>query len=561
MIARAREETNHVLSDTEHETYFTAKQYLRHFNPSHDDLLAGIVDGEKDGGMDALYMFVNGFCIRDDTPLTGLGRNAQLDLFIIQVKNTSGFGESALDKLIVNLPRLLSFGRDEDVLSRTLNPRVIEITRRFLAVYRGLDMPSLRIYVGFAALKAENLHPNTVEKSSLVVKQLTDCFGSCMPVIDFIDASSLSDMARERPAVTRNIALAENPISTDTAGGYIGVVRLDEYEKFITDDSGNLDASLFEANVRDYEGETTVNKSIQATLETRDEEVDFWWLNNGVTIVATRVQPSNKLLQLESPQIVNGLQTSHEIYKRSRGAQSDRENRSLLVKIIQAKDDSVRDRIIRATNSQTSLGLSSLRATDKVQRQIEEYLLEHGLYYERRKNLYANRGIRIENIVSIDQMGQALMASLVQLPHVARGEVSRVFEDDVYDLLFLSTHPIKSYLGAIHIQRQCEDFLRSDPNTRPFVEDFSYHLTMLATIAASRKNVPKATDIAAVNGATVDLLLPELLQIVREEFAEGARRRREVLFDRVAKDPAVTDQLVRRAKTYLMSTSRTSIAG
>lgn len=556
MIVRSRDETLSVLSDTEHETYFTAKQYLRNFNASHDDLLSGIVDGAQDGGIDAVYMFVNGFCIRDDTPLTGLGRNAQLDLFILQVKNSKGFGEAALDKLVVNLPRLLRFGRDEEQLAKTLNPKVIEITRRFLAAYRALDMPSLRIYVGFAALKSEHLHPNTVEKSVLVTDTLSESFASCVPVVDFLDASTLSDMAREKPSVTRTIALAENPISTDTAGGYIGVVRLDEYERFITDESGNLDASLFEANVRDYEGETTVNKSIQATLEKQDEDVDFWWLNNGVTIVAARVQPANKLLELESPQIVNGLQTSHEIYKRSRGVAASTEKRSVLVKIIQAKDDKVRDRIIRATNSQTSLSLSSLRATDKVQRQVEEYLLKHGLYYERRKNLYSNKGIRIENLVSIDQMGQALLSCLVQMPHIARGQVSRVFEDDIYDLLFASTHPIDAYLAAIRIERECEDFLRSDSTTRSQVEDFCFHLTMLATIAVTRRNRPNAADIASASYGSLETVLPELLQIVREEFAIGARRRRESLFDRVAKDPDVTEGLLRRARIYLQSTSK-----
>lgn len=559
MLTRSRGETFPVLGDTEHETYFSAKQYLRHFNTTHDDLLSGIVDGAQDGGIDALYMFANGFCIRDDTPLKGLGRNAQLDLVVLQVKNTKGFGESAIDKLVVNLPRLLDFGRDEEVLAKTLNPRVIEITRRFLTAYRALEMPTLRVFTCFVALKADQLHPNTVEKSTLVADVLRQSFASCSPIIDFIDASALSDMAREKPSITRSIALAENPISTDTAGGYIGVVRLDEYEKFITDDSGNLDASLFEANVRDYEGETTVNQSIQATLAKHDENVDFWWLNNGVTIVANRVQPANKLLELESPQIVNGLQTSHEIYKRGRGIATGSENRSVLVKIIQAEDDTVRDRIIRATNSQTNLSLSSLRATDKVQRQIEEYLLKNGLYYERRKNLYSNRGIRVDDLVSIDQMGQALLAGLVQMPHVARGQVSKVFEDDIYDLLFASTHPIGAYLSAIRMQRDCEAFLRAEATTRGQVEDFCFHLSMLATIAATRKNRPTAAEIAQIDDVPSEGILQDLLQMVREEFAEGARRRREVLFDRVAKDGNVTEQLLLRARNYLLSSSRRAV--
>lgn len=454
---------------------------------------------------------------------------------------------------------MLDFNRDEEHLAKTLNPRVIEITRRFLSVYRSLDMPTLRIFACFASLKADQVHPNTVEKATLLRGVLSDCFAACTPEILFLDAAAIADMAREKPATTRKLALAENPISTDTAGGYIGVVRLDEYERFITDASGKLDGSLFEANVRDYEGETSVNRSIQLTLEHQDSDVDFWWLNNGVTIVANRVQPANKLLELESPQIVNGLQTSHEIYKRTRESVSQ-ETRSVLVKVIQAEDDTIRDRIIRATNSQTSLGPSALRATDKVQRQIEEYLQSHGLFYERRRHLYHNQGVPVQNLVSIDQMSQAVLSSLAQFPHVARGQSSRVFEPEIYDLLFASTHPIGMFAVAIQLQRASEDFLRSNQTTKGQVEDFCFHLTMLATIAQTRKNRPTASGIAAVAETPTNDVFLDLLKIIREEFAVGARRRQEVLFDRVAKDPEVTSSLLDRGRQYLLSTSRSTAA-
>jgi len=276
-------------------SYFVAKHYLRAYRPSHDDLLAGIVDGTNDGGLDGIYIFVNGYCLRDDTDLTALGRRVQLDLILIQAKNTKGFSESAIDKLIVHLPELLDFTRDEKALAKRFNGRVIEITRRFLSAYRSLDMPTLNVYAAFASLRAVEVHENTRTKGELLRAALKACFGSCSSETHFLDATSVADMARDRPPNTRELALAENPISTDTAGGYIGVVKLDEYQRFITDGSGKLDASLFEANVRDYEGETGVNRSIQSTLEQEDRDVDFWWLNNGVTIVADKVQPASKL--------------------------------------------------------------------------------------------------------------------------------------------------------------------------------------------------------------------------------------------------------------------------
>jgi hypothetical protein len=333
-------------------------------------------------------------------------------------------------------------------------------------------------------------------------------------------------------------------------------VRLDAYEKFITSDEGELDTSLFEANVRDYEGETLVNKSIEQTLAKVDPDVDFWWLNNGVTIVATQVQLANKLLQLESPQIVNGLQTSTEIYKRSRQDSQLSDQRSVLVKIIQANDPSVRERIIRATNSQTSFGPSALRATDKVQRQIEDYLARHDYYYERRRRYYYNQGKPMDRIVSIDGMGQALVSVLVQTPHVARATPSKVFEPDIYDLAFHAEYPIQMYAATIQLLHQCDVFLKSVRVESP--EDFRFQLAMLAAIAASRKARPSTGDVAALENKQIDReLMIDLLSEIREQYDLESRRSQVLLLDQLAKSERVTNALLDRARRRLYGTSRT----
>lgn len=554
MVERSRLETAG-LSASEQEAYFVSRHYLTDYRPSHDDLLSGIVDGTLDGGIDAVYIFANGYCLRDDTNLSALGRNPQLDLVLIQVKNTKGLGEDAVDKLIVHLPKLLDFTRNDASLAKQFNSRLIEITRRFLDTYRAMDMPALRVFTAFAALKADKIHPNVESKAADLRETLKSCFGTCEPESHLLDAASIANLARDKPPVTVQLALAENPISTDMAGGYVGLVRLADYQDFITDTTGKLDATLFEANVRDYEGESGVNRSIQETLEHEDKDVDFWWLNNGVTIVADKVQPAGKLLQLVSPQIVNGLQTSHEIYKRGR-SENLQEGRGVLVKVIQADDDVIKDRIIRATNSQTSLGLSSLRATDRVQREIEEYFRTKGLYYERRKNYYHNRQIPLQSLVSIDQLGQAVMATLVQVPHISRGEVSRIFQDDVYDDVFASKNPIAMYFPAIQIVRTCELYLRNNRQTQGQVDDFVFHLSMASAVALTGKPRPNAKDLGSIELMPSNQLLRELLALVQDEFARVARATNEVLFDKVAKAPRTTEALRDRMSRYLTSSNR-----
>lgn len=557
MLERHHKNSCPTLEDSESQVLFTAKHYLRHFAPSQDDLLGGIVDGTHDCGVDGVYIFANSMCLRDEVPLEGFGKHAQLDLFLIQVKNTTSFGESPIDKLIVSLPDLLDFGRDEKTLALRVNSRLLEVTHRFLTAYRNLEMPRLRIFVCFASLRAEQLHENVRTKAVRLESVLKSSFASCQPQVDFLDAATLADMAREIPVTTRSLQLAENWISTDTAGGYVAVVKLDDYERFITGENGELDGGLFEANVRDYEGDTRVNKSIEDTLAHNDSDVDFWWLNNGVTIVATKVQPANKLLELESPQVVNGLQTSNEIYKRAQLGSRSGDNRSLLVKVIQADDPKVRDRIIRATNSQTALAPSALRATDKVQRQIEEHLGTKGLYYERRRRYYQNQGLPVDKIVSIDQMGQAVLSVMAQTPHIARGAVSRVFDSEIYDLLFAPSYPIEVYSSSFMIVRSCWEYLSPSPYSRSQAEDFVYHLAMLNVIALTRKNRPSAGEIASLKAREVPRdMQSELLNILREEYSRASRKSGEMLLDRLAKDSAVTKAILDRGRVFLLGTRR-----
>jgi hypothetical protein len=311
---------------------------------------------------------------------------------------------------------------------------------------------------------------------------------------------------------------------------------------------------MFDANVRDYESGSPVNQSIQQTLEIEEPDVDFWWLNNGVTVVADRVQLNGKRLTLASPQVVNGLQTSHEIFKRGTRAALG-EDRSVLVKVIEASEEATKDRIIKATNSQTTLGTSTLRATDKVQRNIEAYLGTVGLYYERRKNYYRNQQIPLSQLVSIDQMGQAVTATLAQAPHTSRGETSRIFEDDIYHLVFHDSYPLGAYAQAVTVLRSCENFLKGQVSASGEVENFAFHLSMLAVIAMTRKNKPGAEDLASIDMVPSNSLLSRLLPLVRQAFSEVVNSKNYVLFDEVAKDPLSTTRLLLAAQHYLKTSS------
>ena len=210
--------------------------------------------------------------------------------------------------------------------------------------------------------------------------------------MNFVTADQLMDMYNTDSEISVNLDLADQPISL-SENEYISLVRIGTYFNFITDDNHNLRKSFFEANVRDYQGHNSVNSSIANTLKGTGSE-DFWWLNNGVTILSSDIKLiTNKSLQVVNPEIVNGLQTSREIfnYFSDKIENIDKDKRNILVRVIKPEDEESRDNIIFSTNNQTSIPKSSLRVTDTIHLQIEMFFKNHGLYYDRRKNYYKNQ--------------------------------------------------------------------------------------------------------------------------------------------------------------------------
>ena len=210
-----------------------------------------------------------------------------------------------------------------------------------------------------------------------------------------------------------------------------------------------------------------INKDIHKTLALYEDPgvTDFWWLNNGVTILGTGASVAGKELCIENVQIVNGLQTTETIYKYFTSGIKGEDERAILVKVILAADDDTRARIIKATNYQNTVDLSSLRGLDKIQRDIEDYFADHGWFYDRRKNYYKNLGKPADRIVSVPYLASAVNAVVLGDPTRSRKKRSRQLRDDqVYDEVFNPRWNFKVYLTALEITRIIENVLSTRRN-------------------------------------------------------------------------------------------------
>jgi hypothetical protein len=168
--------------------------------------------------------------------------------------------------------------------------------------------------VEFYYITKKDVDPNDDCKSSAkkVVDVVKKHFSSAQVNFHFVNAAGLWKQVEARPPKKK--ALKWESQSLSTPEGQIGLVRLADYYQFITESTGQLAERFFDSNVRGYWKSTTVNKRIASTLKAGSPP-EFWLLNNGITILTEQIGTAGHLEgEVTDPQIVNGLQTSREIY-------------------------------------------------------------------------------------------------------------------------------------------------------------------------------------------------------------------------------------------------------
>jgi hypothetical protein len=541
ILEQKHQEVAPTLTASKYFEIFTAGEIVKDYDLSYDEIESGIVGDSGDGGVDAIYLFLNGELAQDDTDTSGLKRNVTVDLILIQAKITASFSESALDKLKAFTEDLLDLSKDVNSLLTVYNTDVITVMKRFRCIYEALAsrFPALSVVYRYAS-KGDQVHPNVQRKADLLKDVVKQLFSSAQVDLQFLGASELLALARRAPRATFPLKLAENPISSSGAVAFVCLVSLKDYRAFIVDEKGNLTRSIFESNVRDYQGTTEVNEQIQTTLREKCED-EFWWLNNGITIVAAKATLSGKTLTIEDPQIVNGLQTSTVIFHHFANHNTEAETRNLLVRVIVPPAAESRDRIIKATNSQTLIPIASLRATEVIHRDIEEYLRPHGLFYDRRKNHYKNEGKPIEKIVSIPHLAQAVMAIALQRPNDARARPSSLLKrDEEYEQVFSRDYPIAVYLNCALVMKRVDQIVRSESAGLESKDqtNLRFYVAMDVACTAIGRASPTPLEIAtlAVSGITNDAISAAKVRVLQMYQDLGAT-------DQTAKGPDLIARL------------------
>lgn len=491
--------------------YFAAEQVLKTYDFDSDEIIRGIVGQGNDGGCDSIYIISNGQLLNENQNIK-LQKGSTLEFVIIQSKFETKISEDVLNKWKTICENLLQFDVEEEKYSKRYTPQVIELFMQFSKIIKNNIRNQIKLKFSFYYISlGEIIHPNVQQQAEELNKKLKSMFPSAESNVFFITSEKLFEFYNKSTEKIISLNLQESPLSTGISKNYVALVKLSDYFKIITDDNGHLDNFFFDANVRDFQGENSVNSSIIKTLESASD-IDFWWLNNGVTILATEIIPvTSKSYSIQNPKIVNGLQTSTVLYNyySKKVEKLESENRSILVRFIVPKDEEARDLIIFATNNQTSIPKSSLRVTDPIHTKIELFLKNKGLFYDRRKNYYKNQGKKVTEIISVSFLAQCLISIILKKTDYARARPSTLLTDDTtYTSLYNDNNPILAYYNAAKIGKVVQNIIWQRSLSSPEKNDILFCSIYAVTAKIVNKKTISFSDLEAAN---LDIMKKEVI--------------------------------------------------
>lgn len=428
-----------------------------------DDLHSG---SGGDCAIDGLYILVNGRLISDSDELREIVESSghlDAEIGFIQTKTSSSFSGADMGSFIHGVKDFLSDNPklvQNDIIQAK---KVIWEDIILLSSYMVNRRPICKMYYVSTGkwVNDQNLcavidnGQSEIDALGMFEEVAFDPFGS----------SEIQKLYHETKNKLSSTVTFQNRITLpDIEGvseGYLGVIPFKEYLKLIQDENKTIH-SIFDDNVRDFQGSNAVNKKIKGTLEDAKFDI-FCVLNNGVTVVASSITPAGNRFTIRDYQVVNGCQTSHILHDCQ--AIEGIEQVQVPIKIVVTGDEDIKASITLATNSQTEVKTEQLEALSVFQKQLELYYSAEKttlpLYYERRSQQYNSvSGIKRNQVISIPIQIKSFASMFLDSPHLVSGYYGTIVKR-FSGKIFAEGHKYSPYYVSSLCYYRVEQFFRS----------------------------------------------------------------------------------------------------
>jgi AIPR protein len=241
---------------------------------------------------------------------------------------------------------------------------------------------------------------------------------------------------------------------------------------------------LLERNIRRYLGlhANRVNSAIHATLADTEKSANFYFFNNGITMICRKfrhnaLQGENYQLRVEGIQIINGGQTCKTIQQTLNDSVLDFSGVYVLLRLYELADDDqnfVRD-ITYATNSQNPVDLRDLHSNDGIQKQLEIGIKDLGYTYKRQREEGGGGTTAIASTI----VAEAVLAIWRKKPHQAKF-LRREHFGKLYQEIFKDLNAAQALLAVLIFRIVENERKRPTLPTPPdFLPYAAHYLAML----------------------------------------------------------------------------------
>ena len=481
-----RQKVNKYKDDYSLETQSMAFNYLSLetiLNLNMDEIEDAITDGSMDGGIDALHIIdreVHVFNFK------------YTDIFEDTNKH---FPSNEIDKILVTMDGIFEKTIKKEDANDILWEKICDIWELFSSGtlnFKFYLCSNKNKIIDHAKRKFEN-HLNKyrfvayiyLDQEDIVSKIIEKKYKKVDGTIRFV----------EKQYFDRSDGPLKGIVATVAATDLIDLVKDPDNPDTINDD-------VFNENVRMYfKLKNKVNQGIYETALS-DENYEFWYLNNGITIVCEECHYTPNIraphVKLTNFQIVNGGQTTHALFEAYLKDKEKIDNILILLRICETKKNyRISERISETTNSQTPVNTRDLHANDRIQKKLEDEFKSLGYFYERKKNQYIDepKNKRLDN----ELLGQLSMAYYLDMPSEAKNNKSMVFSekyDDIFDDSFISANKmLTSYRIYLPLEEMKKEIQKKKRKREPineneaFISRATFHLLNSVKIISDKENL------------------------------------------------------------------------
>lgn len=433
-----------------------SKQYPREF-----DFESLSVGGGSDTAIDGVAIIVNGNIVKSSEEIDFLlKKNGSLfvSFSFIQSKLSPKFNGA---QILNFLAGIRNFFLDKTAIPENEDIKMLRLIKEDI-YKKSIDLetaPTLDLFFVSTGSWEEPEHITGHVNSELKILEDRRLFSK----IDFhcVDAERLKEIYREtRNKIVREIVFPSIVALPEIKGvrqSFIGSLSVKEYLKLITDSDGNLQKNLFYDNVRDYQGSKGVNEEIGKTLKSGDGQAAIAIYNNGITIIAKKIERISGKIKLTDYQIVNGCQTSHVLFE---NRESLKDESHIVLKIIETTDQGIAVSVIKATNRQTEVKVEAFESLSPFHKDLEEYykaqssVRKFPIYYERRSKQYEGvPGVRSSQVITLSAQIRAYVSACLMQPQSTHRYFGELLESNREKMFLEGDGHEKYYLSSALLNR------------------------------------------------------------------------------------------------------------